>query len=339
MLCCSNCFGDKGLTKDIVPIYAQETGQCSYCNSQNEKLLQPILLKNYFELVISVYVPDDSGKPLVEWLKEDWALFDILSDHAHAKELLAEILDDGEIVRKRFIPSEICRSNKAEVWKNLRIELMQKNRYFPETSLDRKRLKELIDHLYVDLKEVDTTWYRARIQKAKSAFEIKDMMAPPKHLATPGRANPAGIPYLYLASTPETAVCEIRPHTGEFISIADFSLASQLKVVDLRCPRRTVSPFVLSDEREVALLQGDIEFLTHLGDELTRPVIPDAAAIDYIPSQYLCELIKNCGYDGVIYASSVGAGINLALFNPSKAHGHRVRVHQVSRVSVDITCL
>jgi hypothetical protein len=65
-------------------------------------------------------------------------------------------------------------------------------------------------------------------------------------------------------------------------------------------------------------------------------VLPSGAAIDYIPSQYLCEFIKNSGFDGVVYRSSVSDGINLALFDPNKAAGGTVTLYGVSKVSVTV---
>jgi len=78
------------------------------------------------------------------------------------------------------------------------------------------------------------------------------------------------------------------------------------------------------------------ELLERLGDELNRPVLPQSAAIDYTPSQYLCEFIKNCGYQGVIYRSSLSDGINLALFDPALARCGRVAQYHVTRVSVEV---
>ena len=63
-------------------------------------------------------------------------------------------------------------------------------------------------------------------------------------------------------------------------------------------------------------------------------MLPQGAAIDYVPSQYLCEFIKKCGYDGVVYRSSVSDGINLALFDPSRAVGGAVVLYNITRVSV-----
>jgi len=338
MHCCASCIGDRGLRNQIIPIYVAAVGTCSYCGTEDESLVAPADLRDYFELLISVYSPsDEGGKTLVEWLKDDWGMFTHQSmDIAHAKELLADILDDWQIVREDFVPSDLCQSDRLAVWEKLRNELMYENRFFPQTEVDEDRLQGLLSHLILDPDEVLEQWYRARIQRSEDVYALDEMGAPPKRLASQGRANPAGIPYLYLASTPNTAVSEIRPHTGEFASVADFVVPRDLKLVDLRDPVSSVSPFLLSDEREIAFLRGDIEFLVHLGGELTRPVLPHAVAIDYIPSQYLCELIKRFGYHGVVYKSSVGDGINLALFDPVIAVAGTVMRYQVSRVSVDV---
>ena len=162
------------------------------------------------------------------------------------------------------------------------------------------------------------------------------MGAPPKRRSSHGRANPAGIPYLYLGSLPETAVAEIRPHTGEWACVAEFTIP-EIKAVDLRNPRRLVSPFILADSSEIGQLRADLPFLERLGEELTRPVQPTGAAIDYIPSQYLCEFTKKSGFDGIVYRSSVSDGINLALFNPTLAVGKAVKQYNVSKVSVQVT--
>jgi hypothetical protein len=266
-------------------------------------------------------------------MKEDWQLFDLL-DVAHAKELLAEILDDGDIVRKTFSPSPSFKSEGLVRWATLRDELMYKNRYFLNEALDTDRLEQLLPHLIAD--DLPECWYRARIATAEGPFKISEMGAPPKHLASHGRANPTGIPYLYLGSQPDTAVAEIRPHTGDVVSVAEFTITDPLTAVDLRNPRKLVSPFVLADADAIGQMRADIPFLVRLGEELTRPVLPRIAAIDYLPSQYLCEFIKKSGYGGVVYSSSVSDGINLALFDPAKATGRDVSLYDVKRVSVDV---
>jgi hypothetical protein len=221
-------------------------------------------------------------------------------------------------------------------WESLRDELMYRNRFFPQVDMDLDRLGLLLSPLTLDADEVPNVWYRARIQTGDTAFPIAEMGAPPKRIASHGRANPAAIPYLYLGSTQRTAISEIRPHTGEMTCVADFRTPDTIKVVDLRNPKNTVSPFLLADAVDISRMRSDLPFLARLGDELTRPVVPQSAAIDYTPSQYLCEFIKKCGYQGVIYRSSVSDGINLALFDPSLAQPGTVTQYRVDRVSVEI---
>lgn len=331
--CCPECFGDRGLRKSIFPSFSQLFGLCDFCGSEGVDLLEPTHLSEWFLLLIGIYEPDSEGKTLVEWMKEDWGLFSHnLMDVAHAKELLSEILNDGEIVRQRFSPSEMYKSEALARWGTLRDELMHKNRYFLDEPLDTDRLKELLNHLPAD--DLPQIWYRARIRTGNEIYTINDMGAPPKRLASHGRANPPGIPYLYLGSKPDTAVAEVRPHTGEVACVATFTIAPPLHAVDLRNPRNLVSPFLLGDAGAIGQLRADIPFLERLGDELTRPVLPQGAAIDYIPSQYLCEFIKKSGFDGVVYRSAVSDGINFALFNPEKATGDDVALYKISRVSV-----
>lgn len=339
MFCCPECFGDSHLRRNVFPQLSSRTGQCSYCLSTDRSLLSPSELRELFELLTGVYILDPDGVSLVELLKTDWSMFHHeRMDAAHVKELLGDILEDGELVRQRFRPSEHAVSDDAlQRWDDLRQELMHKNRYFPSTAINLPRLERLFSFLLLPAEEIPEKWYRARIQAGAEAHASVAMMAPPKHLASHGRANPAGIPYLYLASTALTAVSEVRPHTGELASVAELQIPAGLKIVDLRHPKRSVSPFMLSDENEISMLRGDIEFLEKLGNELTRPVLPRSAAFDYIPSQYLCEYVKVCGFDGVMYKSSVGDGVNLALFEPNLAQIRTVCTQLVSKVMIQLS--
>jgi RES domain len=337
MNCCSECFGDRGLRRSIFPMHSTRIGQCSYCESENVPVLAPSELSEYFELLVSAYQEDASGKLLVQWFREDWALFEHpRMDDSRAKDLLGEILDDGEIARRSFSPAIDSSASRLGEWEKLRDELMYHNRYFPEETIDLGRLEALLSPLTIDPDEVPTLWYRARIQTGDLAFAVPDMGAPSKRTVSLGRANPPGIPYLYLGSTQGTAISEIRPHTGEVVCVADFTTQPNLRLVDLRQPRKMVSPFLLVDATDIGRMRNDLPFLERLGDELTLPVVPRSAAIDYIPSQYLCEFIKKRGYDGVIYRSSVSDGINLALFDPGHAQCGTVMQYRVTRVSVDI---
>lgn len=332
--CCPECFGDHGLRDQLFPTLDPARGVCDFCGTKDIQRVEPERLADYFELLVNVYEPSEGGKSLVEWMMEDWQLFSHQRmDVAHAKELLGEILNDGEIVRRGFAPSASYISEGLAKWDKLRDEMMYANRWFLDVVIDENRLKQLLDMLIAP--ELPSQWHRARIRTDDEIFSIEKMGSPPRRRSSNGRANPAGIPYLYLGSCPDTAVAEIRPHTGEVACVADFTLPP-IKAVDLRSPRKLVSPLILADASEIGQLRADLPFLERLGEELTRPVQPAGAAIDYIPSQYLCEFIKKKGFDGVVYRSSVSDGINLALFNPELAEGGGVTLYNVTKVSVTV---
>jgi hypothetical protein len=335
--CCPACFDDPGLTQDLIPSRSTGCGNCDYCGTNNDvPLVEPQALAPEFQTIISIYESDPAGRTLVEWLKDDWKLFSHPKmDVANAMRLLGDILDDGQIVRRPFSPSDTYKSVGLTQWATLRDELMTKNRYFLDQALDRDRLEQLLGHLAIEIPAGDV-WHRARILNQATPFVIGEMGAPPARLASHGRANPPGIPYLYLGSQPDTAISETRPHTGEVACIADFTITDRLNAVDLCAPRHRVSPFRLADATAIGQLRADIPLLEHLGEELTRPVLPSGAAIDYIPSQYLCEFIKKCGFAGVLYRSSVSTGRNLALFNPVQAQGGSVAMYDVASVTVRI---
>lgn len=341
--CCAECFGDQGLTRSIIPkVIADGSGQsrdgdCDYCGTKNTATIDPSALSQWFDMVVDCYVADGEGKSLAALMAEDWRLFDHSAmDEAHAKELLAEILDNGEIVRQTFVPIDLLVNETPQRWGDLRDEMMHRNRWFLDEPIDLDRLAELLEQLIAPTDVLTgITWHRSRLLSDDEPFPLEEMGALPAHLAGHGRANPAGIRYLYLGSTVETAVSEVRPHTGEKACVASFQVPSIL-AVDLRDPRKSVSPFILENAEQIASLRSGLPLLERLGEELTKPVQPRSAAFEYIPSQYLCEFIKKRGYQGVIYRSSVSDGVNLALFFPELASPKDRKVVHVDSVTVNI---
>jgi hypothetical protein len=55
-------------------------------------------------------------------------------------------------------------------------------------------------------------------------------------------------------------------------------------------------------------------YLVMLGEEISKPITPREAELEYLPSQYLCEFMKSLGYEGIVYNSSLSDGDNYALF-------------------------
>jgi len=63
-------------------------------------------------------------------------------------------------------------------------------------------------------------------------------MFPLTDRAPEGRANPAGIPYLYLSTLKETALTEVRPWLGSLISLAQLKATRELAIVDCSTDER-----------------------------------------------------------------------------------------------------
>ncbi|MHA6332658.1 RES family NAD+ phosphorylase [Qipengyuania sp. CAU 1752] len=316
---------------------SNECGDCETCGAEDANLIEATELGDKFELVCGIYEPSEDGKRLIDWLIDDWQLFSL--ENANATILLGEILDDANRVRQTYAPSEMAASKNLDVWETLRDELRTQNRFFPKTDINTARVGSLLEYLRIPSEKLPEVWYRARIEDGSGQIPADKMGAPPARWASPGRANPVGIPYLYVGSAKATAITEVRPHPGETLTLAEFRVEEGVQLIDLRKPRQMITPFVMAEIAEVAAVRGEIDFLERLGKELTTPVLPNAAAVDYIPSQYLCELIKQVGYDGVIYESSVSDGINLALFSPSKAQVGELSRARIDQVSVDFASL
>ena len=199
MLCCASCFGDIGL-HSILPSLSSKHGTCDFCGTEHAALVEPGKLLDLFSTVTNIYEENEEGKELIQWFRDDWAMFsNSQMKDSRVEDLLVAIVGDAGIVGKRFKPSERFKSDRLERWEQLTEELRNRNRYLPEIKIDFERLKELPDFLYA--KDLPSTWFRARINANDTAFPIEEMGAPPIGTAAHGRANPPDIPYLYVGST------------------------------------------------------------------------------------------------------------------------------------------
>jgi hypothetical protein len=154
-------------------------------------------------------------------------------------------------------------------------------------------------------------------------------MKPLSNGASEGRANPKGIPCLYVASTKETAMSEIRPWLGTIISIAKFSNTRELKVIDFSKSHGESYPLHFEepddDEKQQAVWR-------HIDNAFSEPVTNSDFKSDYAPTQIIAELIKSLGYDGIAFKSSLGDGHNLALFDLDSAHFQSCSLSQANAI-------
>ena len=152
------------------------------------------------------------------------------------------------------------------------------------------------------------------IDREACAFP-RERMKPLIDQAREGRANPKGIPCLYAATKKETALSEVRPWLGQFVSLAFFVVNRDVRLMNFVTPDPVrmvywVEPEPKERERRV---WADID------RAFAEPVPPNDERADYAPTQVIAELFKHEGFDGVAYRSIFGGGFNIALFDLSSA--------------------
>ncbi len=153
----------------------------------------------------------------------------------------------------------------------------------------------------------------------------KIRMTPLPDRASEGRANPKGIPYLYLSTEKKTALSEVRPWVGSNISLAIFKIKRELKVIDCSEHANSKIPFLLGGEPSPEKKEEIV--WAHIDNAFSRPVSPSDQSADYIPTQIISELFKNKGLDGLFYKSYLGNGLNVVLFDLSNASFEWCQVH------------
>lgn len=160
-----------------------------------------------------------------------------------------------------------------------------------------------------------------------------ERMKPRHGSAFEGRVNPRGIPCLYTASNKETAVAEVRPWLGALVSVAQMTPVRPLRMVN--CSEGHDSKFDLYFDEPSPEIREQAVWRA-IGREFSKPVSPDLGVAEYPPTQVLAEHFKNLGYDGVVYKSKLGTGINFAVFDIDALDVHDVRLYPVKAVSVEI---
>ena len=257
--------------------------------------------------------------------------------------LLGTILDDytrpkGPVVRGRNEEDDYL-----QIWEDFSYKITHDNRWFlPSKEKGIARLEDSIknfrDNIGTKLPENDdenndTEWYRARVGD-KNGYKIEDMGPPPPEKSTAGRANPAGIPYLYLANDPATALAEVRPMPGSYVTVAKFRKISGV-FADLRAPKASISPLGLKSAEHMQNLANLIPFLERLGKELSTPILPQDTDRRYVPLQYFSEFLKSLNFKGVLFKSSIESGVNLTMFRYEELAASSVEVHIVDSVKIE----
>ena len=176
---------------------------------------------------------------------------------------------------------------------------------------DEQKILSLMPEIYSDY-DYDQTPELVKAQKKWKRYvrykgwNAEDSGAPPADFIGNGRANPDHIRYLYLSEDPVTPVYEVRPIIGDTVSVAKFKLLKDVRLYDL-----TFDIHDIENDEVVELPR----LYNTIGAMFSRPYNGDASK--YLPTQYIAEEIKNMGFDGLRFRSSLNKnGYNVVLFNP-----------------------
>jgi RES domain-containing protein len=156
----------------------------------------------------------------------------------------------------------------------------------------------------------------------------RERMIPFADKAREGRINPKGIPCLYLATHPQTAMSEVRPSVGSYISLAEFVTETELELVDCTLPPGSI----WDDDVPRHLALKNIAW-ADINDAFSKPVSASDDVADYAPTQIVAEIFRRGGRDGVLYKSGLSkVGVNVALFDLTCAAFSGASLHQATSV-------
>lgn len=338
MNCCINCFCDTGLVSRIEAL-STDKGTCDFCETPFVKVISCEALSTSFDQLFELYTNNAnaarsilSPNPVLlhEHLEIYWhKLFNhqllkpkdikqLVNQIGRGSTLYTTELFEKPVEFEFLIDTANMPAEDLQLkWDLFSKEIKEKNRFFLSEVIDTDTLDSIFGRLVVTY-PTDSVFYRARI--SDDALNIVHLGKPPAALTTPGRANPVGIPYLYVSESEKTTLYETRVALHEGITIGKFISKEPINLVSLKSISN-YGPFEILDRGFT--LEEFIQFrpyLQKLGDELSKPVRKQDVNLDYLPTQFLCEYIKSkLGFDAVEYKSAMNPdGFNLAIFNDSK---------------------
>jgi hypothetical protein len=347
MNCCTNCFESQYINSII--LNNKTIGNCDYCKSQNVSIYEASELSPFFKGIIDLYDVDvENGKSLEIQIVSDFhkkVFTQNLIETNNIKQLISDIIEDDiadyqsvldNPVQLRFHNTSIEDDVNQSLflsWDRFSEEIKTVNRFHLKNSLDLEKLKSLFRHFQKDLPK-GKKFYRARISDNPKGYPIEQIGNPPNKSAKSGRANPNGISYLYLANDVTTTLYEVRASLFDYVTVGTFRLEESISVVNLS--RFTYDVFRLAELESLENVMIHGSFIDKLEQELSKPRRRSDSELDYLPTQYLSELIKSMGFDGIEFKSSLySEGINVAIFNPDKFKCLEVGVYDITDIKLD----
>jgi len=337
MKVCVNCFSDKELKGFISS--SSEIGDCAVCESKNQPLLDVSELFDFFQELVDNFKIDENGMPLSSKIQSNWSFF---SSHGSANKILNYVLPK--------LQTEVISSNtnveytddiieNYNHWEILKEELKWKNRFV----INIERLVELgwdgfFETQYELSKEVKLFRARLHHQSGLLVYKPEDMSSPKKEVASGGRANPSGIPFLYLSDNPETVLYEVRASYLDELSIGSFHLKPEIesiKIVDFTEDTPLFQSSLINEPKINKTIKGKL-LRQKISGDLSKPMRRYDSDLEYIPTQFICEFIKVfTGAFGIRFNSSLHPkGNNVVLFDQNLMNCISVKKVKINSVNL-----
>jgi len=331
---CKNCFSDKELKGFIVS--QGSIGNCNCCKSDNIEVIAIEELLDFFKELFDNFKQEPKGNTLIFNIQGNWSLFSSLECGNKIINEALNRIDNPFSNSEELVDFSNDILENINYWSKLKEQLKWERRYLTDIGY-------LTDDLGWDsffeskviLKEEDI-FYRARLHQnaEENIYPIVEMFCPPPHKTTAGRANPIGIPYLYLSDNEETILYEIRASYLDEISIAAFTINDENE-----------NEIIISDFTEIPTLYHPNEINKRIKStllkqlisrDLSKPMRRYDSELDYIPTQFICEFIKVfTNVQGIKFRSSLhNIGNNLVIFNKDIMKCNNVKKVQVSKVTI-----
>jgi hypothetical protein len=178
--------------------------------------------------------------------------------------------------------------------------------------------------------------YRARVhhKSGLSAYEPNKMMCPSRKNVGGGRANPLGIPYLYLSDNSETVLYEVRASFLDELSVGTFKLKDsegKTKIVDFTEDTSLFKLNKVNETIKASLLRDKIS------KDLSKPMRRYDTEIEYISTQFICEFIKvYTGASGIRFRSSLHpSGNNIVIFDQDIIECIDVKLEKITSLKLE----
>ena len=330
MWVCKDCFADEEIRKDVENNSTEE-GRCDVCGKTGKRC-DISVFTDFFVSVIKLFKTDiNSQDTIFSILEKDWNIF---TDSQCARTILAEVIRISGLAIN--LEDKVSYSDdivaRASVWEQLKIEVKENYRYF----VDHEKFDSYADLSPSATLKEGSFLFRARITPdGQKKLKPKNMGCPDKGKATAGRANPLGIPYLYLCKDEETTFYEVRSVYLDRLSIGKFQIQRGLNIVDFNSKSSLFLSFdgtnSLSDTVVKKLIQDAIS------RDLSKPLRRYDTELEYIPTQLICEYCKRNNADGICFNSSLhSGGVNYVLFNPDDAKCIRVDSREIKSIQITV---